>query len=304
MRVGVTGSTGLIGRALVSSLGTAGHTAVPFIRSTQSTPGSIRWSPSTGTIELADVDRVGGIDAIVHLAGAGIADRRWTASRRHEILKSRVDGTATLATWCTQSADAPRIFVSGSAIGFYGDRGEEVVTEESGPGRGFLADVCREWEAAAHVVPHDRVRVTTLRTGIVMSAAGGALKKQLPLFRLGVGGRLGNGQQWMSPISLRDTVSAIIHVLVNDIVGPVNLVAPEPARNSEVTQAIARAVQRPALLPVPKFALAAVLGKECADEMLMVSQRIVPQQLLRHGFHFADPTVSDIMAWATHSTAE
>jgi uncharacterized protein (TIGR01777 family) len=251
-----------------------------------------------------DIDQIGGIDAIVHLAGAGIADRRWTSARRREILESRVSGTSTLARWMSTSTDAPKIFLSGSAIGLYGNRGDDVLTEESGPGSGFLADVCREWEAAARAVSDDRVRLATLRTGIVMSPLGGALKKQLPLFRLGLGGRLGDGQQWMSPISLRDTVGAIIHLVENDGVGPINLVAPEPARNVEVTQAIARAVRRPALFPVPRMALAVALGAECADEMLMTSQRIIPQQLLRIGYQFADPTVSHIMEWATSSAAQ
>lgn len=304
MKVGITGSTGLIGSELSHALHLAGHVPVPFIRSTTSTPGAVRWSPVRGTVEDADIEQLGGLDAVVHLAGAGIADRRWTPARRREILESRVNGTRTLAKWMSRPTDSPTIFLSGSAIGFYGNRGEEVLTEESGRGEGFLADVCQQWEESAHSVDRDRVRLAILRTGIVMSPKGGALKKQLPLFRLGLGGRLGDGRQWMSLISLRDTVGAILHILENDVTGPVNLVSPEPARNNEVTQAIARAVRRPAIFPVPRLALAAALGAECAEEMLMTSQRITPQQLLRCGFQFSDPTVSQIMAWATSSVAQ
>ena len=254
--VAVSGASGLVGGKLVGLLKSAGHTVLPISRRSADS-STILWEAERGFLNPA---RLEGVDAIVHLAGENIAAGRWSPAQKQKIRDSRVQGTRTLVESLRGLSNRPKTLVCASAIGFYGDRGEEVLDEQSTAGTGFLPDVCREWEAAAHVVPHDRVRVTTLRTGIVMSAAGGALKKQLPLFRLGVGGRLGNGQQWMSPISLRDTVSAIIHVLVNDIVGPVNLVAPEPARNSEVTQAIARAVQRPALLPVPKFALAAVLA--------------------------------------------
>lgn len=303
MKVGITGSTGLIGTALTEVLLREGHEVVPFIRSTVAVSGSVRWSPRERSVNTEDVAAVGGIEAVVHLAGAGIADKRWTKERRREILESRVSGTETLAQWISSTENPPRILLSGSAIGFYGNRHDEILDESSQSGQGFLADVCREWEGPALALHRDGVRVAVLRTGIVMSPRGGALKKQLPLFRLGVGGRLGSGKQWMSSISLRDTTAAIAHLLTHSVSGPVNLVAPEPARNRDVTTALARAVRRPALFPVPPVALAIALGKECSEEMLMASQRIVPRKLLESGFAFQDPTISAIASWACSAAA-
>lgn len=304
MKVGITGSTGLIGTALIEELNRAGHQAVPFIRSGDVVTGSVRWSPRDRVVNTDDVAALGGVDAVVHLAGAGIADKRWTTERRREILESRVWGTETLAQWISSTTQPPHVFLSGSAIGFYGNRHDEILDESSTGGTGFLADVCRAWEAPTESISRSDVRIAVLRTGIVMSPRGGALKKQLPLFRLGLGGRLGSGQQWTSSISLRDTTSAILHLLTHQVSGPVNLVAPEPARNREVTSALAKAVRRPALFPVPPAALAIALGKECAEEMLLASQRIVPRRLLESGFTFHDTTISAIAAWACSSGAE
>ena len=303
MKVGITGSTGLIGTALSEDLANAGHQAVPFIRSNDPVAGCIRWSPRHHSVNDDDVNKVGGLDAVVHLAGAGIADKRWSPQRRREILESRVHGTETIAQWIAQSSQPPKVLLSGSAIGFYGNRGDDVLDEDSEGGSGFLADVCRSWEAPALGLIREGVRVVVLRTGIVMSPRGGALKKQLPLFRAGLGGRLGSGRQWASSISLRDTTSAIIHLLTHNVEGPVNLVAPEPARNRDVTSALAKAVHRPALFAVPPAALAVVLGKECAEEMIFASQRIVPRRLQESGFSFHDPTIEAIANWACSDAA-
>jgi hypothetical protein len=303
MKVGITGSTGLIGTALIEALANAGHQAVPFIRSNDAVAGSVRWSPREHFVNDDDVATIGGVDAVVHLAGAGIADKRWSPQRRREILESRVLGTETIAQWIAHSPHPPTVLLSGSAIGFYGNRGDDVLDENSDGGTGFLSDVCRAWEAPAMGVTREGVRVAVLRTGIVMSPRGGALKKQLPLFRAGLGGRLGSGRQWASSISLRDTTAAIVHLLTHAVEGPVNLVAPEPARNRDVTTALAKAVRRPALFPVPPAALAVVLGKECAEEMLFASQRIVPQRLLGSGLTFHDPTIGAIANWACSDAA-
>ena len=303
MKIGITGSTGLIGTALIETLTAAGHQAVPFIRSKEAVNGSVRWSPKDRVVNQDDITAVGGVDAVVHLAGAGIADKRWTSQRRREILESRVLGTETLAQWIAGTPEPPSVFLSGSAIGFYGNRGDDVLDEESDGGTGFLADVCRAWEAPAAAVTRSGVRVTVLRTGIVMSPRGGALKKQLPLFRAGLGGRLGSGRQWSSSISLRDTTAALLHLITHPVNGPVNLVAPEPARNRDVTSALAKAVHRPALFPVPPVALAFALGKDCAEEMLLASQRIVPRRLLESGFTFHDHTIEAIAEWACSDAA-
>lgn len=304
MKIGITGASGLIGTALTEELTAQGHDVIAFIRSNDRAERSIRWSPTAGTVSQSDVDAVGGLDVVVHLAGAGIADKRWSPRRRREILDSRVDGTSTIARWIETTPTPPSVFLSGSAIGYYGDRADEVLSEESAPGTGFLADVCRAWEGAAAACHRDNVRVVQLRTGIVMSPRGGALKKQLPLFRAGLGGRIGSGRQWWSAISLRDTTAAIVHILTSDISGPVNLVAPEPARNKEVTSALARAVRRPAFFAVPTPALAIVLGKECSEEMLLASQRIVPRRLLDSGFVFLDPTIEAIAQWSCSASAK
>lgn len=303
MKVGITGSTGLIGTALIETLSAAGHQAVPFIRSKEAVNGSVRWSPRDRVVNEDDITAAGGVDAVVHLAGAGIADKRWTSQRRREILESRVGGTETLARWIADTAQPPSVLLSGSAIGFYGNRGDDILDENSDGGTGFLADVCRAWEAPANAIERPGVRVAILRTGIVMSPRGGALKKQLPLFRAGLGGRLGSGQQWSSSISLRDTSAALLHLLTHPVQGPVNLVAPEPARNKDVTKAIAAAVHRPAPFPVPPVALAVALGKDCAEEMLLASQRILPRRLVDSGFTFRDHTIAAIAEWACSDAA-
>lgn len=298
MRVGVTGSSGFIGTALVEALRERGDVVVVFVRPT-GPPGAkeaVRWDPSRQLIDEGDLRRVGGFDAVVHLAGAGIADRRWTEARKREILLSRTSSTSLLVH-ALQSTGTD-VLASGSAIGYYGSRGDEVLHEASGQGNDFLADVCRAWEVAALELAAHGSTVALLRTGIVMSRHGGALKKQLPLFRLGLGGALSTGQQWLSPISLRDEIRAILWILDQRIAGPVNLVCPEPLKNSDFTKLLAHEVHRPALARVPALALKIALGSDLATEAVLASQRVLPRILTETGFSFEDPTPKSIISSA------
>lgn len=283
MRIALTGSTGLIGSFLAPQLRLDGHHVIRIVRG-RAEPGDVLWNPSEGTI---DGDGLQGVDAVVHLAGAGVGDRRWSARYKQLILSSRVQGTATLARALAHLPVPPSVLVSASAVGYYGSRGDEVLTEGSGGGTGFLADVCAEWEAAAAPAVAAGIRVITLRTGVVLSAAGGALKKQLPPFRLGLGARLGSGDQQLSWISRRDAVSAISFLLTSDVLtGPFNLTAPEPVTNAAFTKELGRALHRPAALVVPEVVLRVVLGDEMASEFLLASQRAIPERLGSAGFTF------------------
>ena len=295
MRVGVTGASGLIGSALVEALRERGDEVVVFVRNGAPRPGAVRWSPEGGEINADDLAAVGPLDAVVHLAGAGIADRRWTTAHRAAILTSREAGTSLLAKTLASVPTPPKVFVSGSAIGFYGSRGDEILTETSSTGDDYLAEVCQRWEAAAAPLVAAGVTVSYARTGIVMSRRGGALKKQLPLFRLGLGGRLGNGRQWLSPISLRDEVSALLFLIDHPLAGPVNLTAPAPLTNADFTRVLGRVLRRPALFAVPRVALRLVLGRELADTAIMASQRVEPRALLAAGFTFADPDAEAVI---------
>jgi len=250
----------------------------------------VLWDPEKGTIET---DRLEGIEAAVHLAGAGVGDRRWSPVYKQEILSSRVGGTTTLAEALTRLRVPPSVMVSASAVGYYGLRGDEVLTEESGNGAGFLADVCAQWESATSAASSAGIRVVTLRTGVVLSAAGGALKKQLPLFRLGLGARLGRGHQQLSWITRRDVTAAIAFLLEDGALsGPFNLTAPQPVSNAAFTKALGRALHRPAKLIVPEKLIRLALGGEMASEVLLASQRGVPQRLLAAGFAFSDPDLA------------
>lgn len=289
MRVAVSGSHGFIGSALVAALTARGDSVVRLVRSASQTPGSeeMRWSVAAGTI---DADGLEGIDAVVHLAGAGIGDHRWSEEIKASIQDTRIDGTRLLCGALSRLSRPPSVMVSGSAIGYYGDRGAEILDETSGPGSGFLAEVCQAWEAATAEAQAAGVRVVHLRTGIVQGQGGGVMAKMLPLAKAGLGGRLGSGRQYMSWITLDDEVGAIFHALAEpSLAGPLNATSPNPVTNAEYTAVLARVLKRPAPLAVPAFVLGAVLGRQMAAEMVLASQRVNPTRLGATGYSFAHP---------------
>ena len=276
MKIAITGSTGLVGSALVPLLTKLGHDVVRLARPAQ-------WDPEIGTIHSAVLN---GADAIVHLAGESIAAGRWTASRKARIRDSRVKGTRLIAETVARIEKPPQVVVSASAIGYYGNRGSEVLREDSPPGNGFLSDVCRQWEAATDAATRRGIRVVHLRTGLVLSERGGALPKMLLPFRLGLGGRVGSGKQYWSWISLDDLCSAIIHsVQASSLHGPVNMVSPSAVTNLEFTKALGRVLRRPTVFPMPSFAARLAFG-EMADALLLASARVEPAKLVASRFVF------------------
>lgn len=288
MKILITGASGLIGRALTTELQAQGHTVVAAVRREVRRNDEVRWDPAQGILDPSAFD---GVDAVVHLAGAGIGDKRWSAAYKKEVLESRTLSTALLANTMASLETKPSVFLSGSAIGFYGATEDEKLDESSSAGSGFLADVCVQWEQAAQPAIDAGIRTVFLRTGIVLSPKGGALKKQLPLFKLGLGGRFGNGRQWQSWISITDEVNAIIHLLNSTLSGPVNLTAPEPVTNADFTKTLASVVSRPAIVPIPSFGPKVLLGGELADALLFTGQRVIPAALTRDGFVFAHQTL-------------
>ncbi|NXY96924.1 TIGR01777 family protein [Streptomyces sp. BR123] len=289
MRIAVTGSTGLIGSALVRSLRADGHDVVRFVRREPAAPDEARWDPRRGYVDPAGL---AGCAAVVHLAGAGIGDHRWTPAYKKEIRDSRVDGTAAMARAVAALDEPPAVFVSGSAVGYYGDAGDRTVDETAPPGRGFLPEVCVEWEAAAAPAREAGVRTVLARTGLVVSGKGGAWGRMFPVFRAGIGGRLGDGRQYWPFISLHDEVAALRHIVDSpQLSGPVNLTAPEPPTNREVTAAMGRVLHRPTLLAVPAPVLRLVLGELSQD--VLGSQRARPARLLESGFVFRHPGIED-----------
>ena len=281
MNVLVTGASGFIGSALVPALTAGGHSVRRLVRGTPGGEGEYRWDPAAGRI---DPDSLEGVDAAVHLAGETVAGR-WTDAKKERILRSRVDGTRTLAEALADLERPPRVLVAASAIGYYGDRGDELLTEESAPGEGFLADVVKAWEGASQSAEQAGIRVVRLRFGIVLSPAGGALKTILRPFRLGLGGRVGSGRQWMSWVSIDDVVGAVGHALTHeDLAGPANTVAPNPVTNAEFTKTLARVISRPALLPAPAPALRIGLGEFAQD--VLSSARVAPVRLGESGYEF------------------
>ncbi|MEV6780862.1 TIGR01777 family oxidoreductase [Streptomyces syringium] len=287
MRIAITGSTGLIGTALVRSLEADGHQVVRLVRRPPQREGEVTWDPKGGRV---DTGGLAGCEAVVHLAGAGIGDHRWTAAYKRELHDSRVLGTATLAEAVAALPTPPRVLISGSAVGIYGDTGDRAVDESTPPGHGFLADLCQEWEAAAGPAVEAGVRTVFARTGLVVARGGGAWGRLFPLFELGLGGRLGSGRQYWSFIALRDHIAALRHLLdTPGLSGPVNLTAPAPVTNREVTAAMGRVLRRPTLFTVPTPALKLVLGEMSTD--VLASQRVLPRRLLDSGFDFAFPDI-------------
>lgn len=290
MKVAISGASGLIGSALIRALQESGHDCGRLIRGAPRNPDELEWRPERG---LAEPTAVEGFDALVHLAGESVAGGRWTVAKRRRIRSSRIPATLRLVESLSTIERPPRVFVCASAIGYYGDRGDELLDEDSPAGSGFLASVCRDWEAAAATAATVCDRVVILRFGVVLSAAGGALPRMLTPFRLGVGGRLGSGRQYFPWIHLEDAVAAILHLLVRGE-GPVNLTAPEPVTNAELTRSLGSTLRRPALLPVPRPALLVAFGA-MARETLLASARVVPAQLLRGGFAYRHPTLDSAL---------
>lgn len=292
MKIAITGSSGLLGTALRGRLAADGHEVVRIVRRPAGS-GEVRWDPEAGEI---DAEGLRGTDAFVNLAGAGIGDERWSDERKRVLVESRTKSTDLLARTIADLSPKPRVLLSGSAIGFYGNRADEVLTEDSASGNGFLADLCRQWEAATAPAEEAGVRTAHLRTGIVLSSDGGALAKMLLPFKLGIGGRLGDGQQWMSWISIDDHVRAMMHLLTADVRGPVDLTAPAPVRNADFTKALGRELGRPTLLPIPRIGPRLLLGKELAQALLYESQRVLPAVLEQSGFSFTHRTIDDALA--------
>jgi len=284
MRIAIAGSSGLIGSALARSLSDKGHDVVKLVRRPPG-DGEIRWDPARQLLTPSDLDNT---DAVINLAGRGVATSRWSASQKREILESRVLGNRLLSETIASLRNGPRIFIVGSAIGFYGDSGAGVVDESSPAGDDFLASVCVALEGATAAAGTHGCRVVQARTGIVLSPEGGALGQVLPFFRAGIGGRIGNGRQYWSWISIADEIAALTHLLESDLRGPVNLVSPEPATNYEFTKALGRVLRRPTILPTPKLALWVRLGRELTDALLYTSTNVAPERLVSDGFEFRD----------------
>lgn len=288
-RIAITGASGLIGSALVGFLKSEGHTVQRLVRRAPVSPEEIQWDPKTGYV---DIEALRGVDAIIHLAGAGVGDKRWSRKYKAEILNSRLLGTTAIAKAVAEVK--PQVFISASAIGWYGESGNRAVVESDRAGDDFLAAVCREWEGAADLAGSD-VRTVKIRTGLVLDPTGGALGKMLPLFRFGLGGKLGSGKQWWSWITLHDLIRAINFLLHNnEISGPVNLTSPNQVTNQEFTAALARAMHRPALFPAPAIALKIALGGFSSE--ILGSKKVVPQALTDAGFEWEYPHITTALA--------
>jgi uncharacterized protein (TIGR01777 family) len=285
-RIAITGASGLIGSALVGHLKSEGHTVQRLVRRATVAPDEIQWDPKTGYV---DIEALRGVDAVIHLAGVGVGDKRWTKRYKSEILNSRLLGTTAIANAVAEVR--PQVFISASAIGWYGDSGNRAVIESDSVGNDFLAAVCREWEGAADLAGD--VRTVKLRTGLVLDPTGGALGRMLPLFRFGLGGKFGSGKQWWSWITLHDLVRAIIFALEHPISGPVNLTTPNPVTNQEFTAALARAMNRPALFPAPAIALKIALGGFSSE--ILGSKKVMPSVLSDAGFVWDYPHITNAL---------
>jgi uncharacterized protein (TIGR01777 family) len=291
LRIVVSGASGLIGSALTSLLTAAGHRVIPMVRRPPR-HGEIGWDPEAGRIDRTAFE---GADAVVHLAGESIAGGRWTARRKRRIRESRTRGTGLLADAIASLQQPPAVLVSASAIGVYGDRGDELLDERSPPGQGFLSELVQAWEAAAAPAGRAGIRIVHPRFGMVMSAEGGALARMLPVFRAGLGGRLGNGEQYMSPVSIDDVAGAIHHgIVTGSLHGPANVTCPAPVSNREFTRTVAAVLRRPAPFAVPRAALRLAMG-EMADELLFYSARVMPAALVASGYRFQHPTLESAL---------
>ncbi|MEI7819249.1 MAG: TIGR01777 family oxidoreductase [bacterium] len=286
-RIAISGASGLIGTALVGHLKSEGHTVQRLVRRAPVAHDEVQWDPKTGYVDLTALE---GVDAIIHLAGVGAGDKRWTKKYKSEILNSRLMGTTTIANAVAELK--PQVFISASAIGWYGESGNRAVVESDRVGDDFLAAVCREWEAAADLAGD--VRTVKIRTGLVLDPTGGALGKMLPLFRLGFGGKLGSGKQWWSWITLHDQIRAIVFALENKISGPVNVTSPNPVTNQEFTSALARALHRPAVFPAPAIALRIALGGFSSE--VLGSKKVIPSVLQDAGFTWDYPHITEALA--------
>jgi hypothetical protein len=302
VKVLLAGGGGLIGTALADHLRAGGGHLTRLVRHPgheRSQHDEVAWDPARGTVDLHRLDQAGPFVGVVNLAGAGIGDRRWSSSRKQLIVESRVHSTRLIVDTLAQLSTPPGVLVNASAVGYYGDRGDEMLTEASAAGTGFLADLCRAWEEAAGTAVSSGIRTVLLRSGIVLSRAGGALAKQLPLFRLGLGGRMGAGDQFHSWISLDDEIEVIVRCLEDETLsGPVNATAPHPVTDRELARAIAAALHRPAVLPVPAAVLRLALGAEMANEFVLGGQRVLPAVLEARGFEFVHPDLDAALSAA------
>ncbi len=298
MKIVISGSSGFIGTHLVTRLQASGHDVLRLVRRSPRGPGEVPWDPAAGELDAA---RLQGVDAAINLAGAGVGDKRWTDEYKQLLRSSRVDSTALLSRTLATLEPRPSVLLSGSAIGFYGDRGEEELTEASARGEGFFPDLVQEWEAAADPARSAGITVATLRTGLVMGPGGGMLARLLPLLKLGLGGPLGSGRQWWSWISLPDELAAIEHLLTAGLDGPVNLTAPQPDRQKAVVEALAHRLARPAFVPAPALALRLVLGEFSSD--VLSSQRVLPTRLQADdGFRFTHPDVASVAGYVAEGS--
>jgi uncharacterized protein (TIGR01777 family) len=292
MQVVVSGASGLIGTALRKALAADGHTVIQLVRTATSQDNQSTWDPSNGVIDASVVNDA---DAVINLAGVNIGDKKWSDAQRQAILSSRVDSTSLLADTIAAATNKPKVFINGSAIGIYGNRGDETLDETSPRGDGFLADVVHAWEAATQPAQDAGIRTVLARTGIVLDKSHGALAKQLPLFRFGLGGRFGNGKQWQSWISLVDEVRALMFLMTANVSGPVNLTAPNPVTSAEFAKTLGRVLKRPTLLPIPGFGPKILYGSDLVEELLLASTRVTPRVLIDAGFNFSHPTLTEAL---------
>jgi len=293
VRIIIAGSSGFIGTALIDRLRSDGHEVVRLVRRTPQSSDEVSWNPAAGDLDPA---ALAGADVAVNFAGVGVGDKRWTDAYKQKILSSRVDSTVTLSRAIAAADPGPPVLLNASAIGYYGDRGDEVLDENSAPGDGFFPDVCRAWEAATQAAEEAGVRVCNLRSGLVVGPGGGLMKRLVPLYRAGLGGPLGNGKQYQSWVSLADEIGAIVFLMTAELSGPVNLTGPAPVPNAVFSDVLGHALRRPSLLAAPKFGLKLVLG-EFADNTVE-STRAVPRMLLDAGYEFIHPDVDRAVRWA------